>query len=83
MYIPCPNCGPRDANEFAYRGDAAHHRPENAGDMTEYVYFRDNSAGMIDEYWYHSQGCRNWLVVRRDTRTHVIESSQLARDFRS
>jgi methylglutamate dehydrogenase subunit B len=73
MRIPCPWCGPRDAQEFIYRGDAAPRRPAQGDEgMADYVYLRENLAGLIDEYWYHAQGCRQWLVVRRDTRTHDV-----------
>jgi heterotetrameric sarcosine oxidase delta subunit len=80
--IPCPYCGERDGHEFVYRGDASLHRP--VGDAAEseffdYVYLRENPAGLILEHWYHAQGCRNWLVVTRDTRTHVISGAALAR----
>ena len=69
MRLPCPFCGERDAAEFVYRGDAA------ADDL----YLRDNPAGLLREHWYHAQGCRNWLVVTRDTRTHAIVSAELAK----
>ena len=48
--------------------------------MHDYVYLRDNPAGTIRELWYHASGCRSWLVVTRDTRTHAIESVEPARD---
>jgi methylglutamate dehydrogenase subunit B len=80
MHIPCPHCGTRDAQEFIYRGDAAPSRPEDPAAMADYVYLRDNPAGAIDEYWYHAHGCRNWLVVRRDTRTHAVESASFAQE---
>ena len=38
----------------------------------DYVYLRDNPAGPHRELWYHGSGCRAWLVVTRDTRTHAI-----------
>ena len=83
MRIPCPYCGSRDIGEFVYRGDASPTRPEGETDgagaaMFEYVYLRDNPAGLHDEHWYHAQGCRNWLVVTRDTLTHEIPSARLA-----
>ena len=84
MRIPCPFCGDRDAQEFVHRGDAAPQRP--AGDepdgMFDYIYLRQNPAGPIREHWYHAQGCRNWLVVVRDTRTHHIAGAELARGDR-
>ena len=42
--------------------------------MFEYVYLRDNPRGPHEELWFHSAGCQAWLVVRRDTATHEIES---------
>ncbi|MDR3465819.1 MAG: sarcosine oxidase subunit delta [Xanthobacteraceae bacterium] len=79
MRIPCPFCGPRDAAEFSYLGDASVRRPDSSvpGDgldaaMQVYVYIRDNPAGPLKEYWYHGAGCHSWLVVDRDTRTHEI-----------
>jgi sarcosine oxidase subunit delta len=72
MRIPCPFCGDRDSGEFVYRGDAAPARPEGEAGLFDHVYIRDNPAGPIDEYWYHAQGCRTWIVVTRDTRTHEI-----------
>jgi sarcosine oxidase subunit delta len=82
MRIPCPFCGERDAHEFVYRGDAAPARPDASTSetaFTDYVYLRDNPAGRLREFWYHAQGCRNWLIVERDVRTHEIFGATLAR----
>jgi sarcosine oxidase subunit delta len=83
MRIKCPYCGDRDAQEFTYRGDAGPHRPDPdapaaAEAFIAYVYLRDNPAGPLAELWYHRAGCRSWLVVERDTRTHAIASAVLA-----
>jgi sarcosine oxidase subunit delta len=83
MRIPCPYCGERDAHEFVYRGDAGPERPEaDAGEaaFVDYVYPRDNIAGSMREFWYHAQGCRTWIVVERDTRTHAIAGASSARE---
>ena len=86
MRIPCPFCGDRDAHEFAYLGDADRARPDPAtpdagAQFFDYVYLRDNPAGPHREFWYHAPGCRSWLVVTRDTRTHADRSPQpLARE---
>jgi sarcosine oxidase subunit delta len=84
MRLPCPFCGDRDAQEFVYRGDAAPVRPPMRSDdeaaMFDYVHLRDNVAGVMAEHWYHAQGCRNWIVVTRDTRTHEIFGAVLAKD---
>jgi heterotetrameric sarcosine oxidase delta subunit len=73
LRIPCPYCGPRDVAEFSYSGEALP-RPDagNDGAMFDYVYLRDNPAGPHRGYWYHGAGCRSWLLVTRDTRTHEI-----------
>ena len=85
MRIPCPYCGERDLGEFAYYGDATKRRPDGAGSLEtdvffDYVYPRDNPAGPHGELWYHVGGCRAWLTVRRDTRTHEIFGAEAARD---
>lgn len=78
MRIPCPFCGSRDVQEFVYRGDAAPKRPDGEEGLYEYLYLRDNLAGRMQEHWYHAQGCRNWIVVTRDTMTHEIFGAVLA-----
>ncbi|MGO8572867.1 sarcosine oxidase subunit delta, partial [Rhizobium ruizarguesonis] len=32
----------------------------------------DNPRGRHNEYCHHSSGCRRWLIVERDTVTHVF-----------
>ena len=83
MRIPCPYCGSRNLSEFAYHGDAKPKRPDptaqNAPELFyNYVYLRENPAGPIHELWYHASGCRSWLIVTRDTRTHDIARAKLA-----
>lgn len=80
MRISCPYCGDRDIHEFVYRGDAAPKRPRSDEGFYEYVYLRDNPAGEMLEHWYHAQGCRNWIVVKRNTTSHVILESTLAKE---
>jgi methylglutamate dehydrogenase subunit B len=77
MRIPCPYCGSRGIFEFAYLGDATLKRPDPtapdaAAAFHDYVYLRDNPAGPHREFWQHASGCRAWLEVSRDTRTHEI-----------
>ncbi len=83
MRINCPFCGLRDAGEFAYLGDASVKRPDPAAPgaeeaFYEYVYLRDNPAGPFAELWYHTGGCRSWVVVNRDTRSHEMLGSAMA-----
>ncbi len=87
MLIPCPYCGPRDAQEFAYRGDAKPVRPDPAapdadGLFHDYVYLRDNPAGAHRELWYHAAGCRRWVEVERDTLTHAVAAARFADEGR-
>ncbi len=81
MRIHCPFCGERDLGEFTYLGDANARRPVTQ-EITEFhtsVYLRDNPAGRHDELWYHGFGCRSWLRVTRDTRSHEIFATELCK----
>lgn len=93
MRLNCPFCGERTIGEFSYLGDAKPRRPRDeaasasasatgsaTAEWVEYVYLRDNPAGPMHELWYHEAGCQSWLVVERDTRTHVIGTVKQARD---
>jgi methylglutamate dehydrogenase subunit B len=86
MIIDHPLLGPRDAQEFVYLGDAALlARPDGMAEGAEaafhdYLYLRDNPAGLHRELWYHEQGDRSWLVVTRNTVTHEITRVEFARD---
>ena len=86
MIIDHPLLGPRDAAEFVYLGDAAQIRrpypaaPDAARRFYEYLYLRDNAAGVHRELWYHEHGDRSWLVVTRDTLTHEVLGVELAAD---
>ncbi|NQW10573.1 MAG: sarcosine oxidase subunit delta [Alphaproteobacteria bacterium] len=83
--IPCPHCGPRDHAEFSYAGDATKIRPADpdaatAADWHDYVYFRDNPRGPHMEYWHHTQGCRAYVKVLRDTSTHEVLAAGMPGD---
>jgi heterotetrameric sarcosine oxidase delta subunit len=83
MRIRCPYCGDRDLSEYTTLGSALPPRPSSdAPDALEKyfeaVYLRDNPAGLNQELWYHAHGCRSWLRVMRDTRTHEIHSVEFA-----
>lgn len=82
LRIECPVCGLRDETEFTYGGDATVVRPALSETAVEpwldYVFLRGNPRGAHSEYWHHVQGCRQWLVVERDTLTHAIGACVLA-----
>jgi heterotetrameric sarcosine oxidase delta subunit len=67
--------------EFSYGGADIARPAESASTEAwfEYVYLRDNPKGAHPELWQHSAGCRAWLRVRRDTRTHQVLSVEAAR----
>lgn len=77
IIINCPFCGERDHSEFAYGGDGSIEYPPLDASMEnwlEAVYLRENICGVQVETWQHVSGCRLWLRVERDTRTHEIHS---------
>ena len=77
--LSCPNCGPRDVNEFACAGEVTS-RPKAPPDqrgLTDYVYFRRNVAGVQREWWYHRFGCEVWFLAERDTRTNEVLKTEL------
>jgi heterotetrameric sarcosine oxidase delta subunit len=77
--LECPHCGPRDVNEFRFQGEVTR-RPRSApslDELTDYVYFRDNVAGIQREWWYHRAGCELWFVAERDTRTNTVLGTEL------
>ncbi len=74
LLISCPHCGPRNGDEFAYRGERLA-RPD--ADTTPdawraYLYLRGNAAGWQEETWFHVAGCRRFLTMERHTVTNVI-----------
>jgi heterotetrameric sarcosine oxidase delta subunit len=78
--LQCPNCGPRDVNEFAYAGEVTT-RPAAAPalrELTAYLYLRRNVAGVQREWWSHRFGCRAWFLAERDTRTNHVLRTELA-----
>lgn len=84
LRITCPVCGTRDETEFTYGADATVRRPamdeKDPKAWLDFVFNRDNPRGPHKEYWHHVTGCRQWVVVERDTLTHEISGSYLARE---
>ena len=77
--LSCPHCGPRPVDEFGCRGEVLT-RPEGEAtlrELCEYVYFRDNVAGVQREWWSHRSGCELWFVAERDTRTNEIVRTEV------
>ena len=84
LRITCPLCGERDYTEFRYGGDATKQRPVHscAGRKVwhDYVFLFDNTKGPHREFWQHVLGCRQWLVLERNTATNEVGTSRLARE---
>src|SRR3954447_18109404 len=77
--LSCPHCGPRDVDEFAYAGEVTS-RPTASPtlrELTDYVYFRRNVAGLQREWWQHRYGCEVWVLAERDTRTNEVRGVEL------
>jgi sarcosine oxidase subunit delta len=72
--LECPNCGKRDVYEFRFGGESQK-RPSfsaSSKDWTNYVYMRENVAGVQTEWWYHRLGCKKWFLAVRDTRDNSV-----------
>jgi methylglutamate dehydrogenase subunit B len=84
LIITCPHCGARDYTEFRYGGDASKRRPAHGtGDAAtwhDHVFLFDNPLGAHSEFWQHVLGCRQWLVVERDTASNEVSGVRLARE---
>ena len=76
LQIKCPWCGLRDQTEYSYGREYGQKRPddsvEGSPEWVSYVYWRDNHKGEHKEYWHHTSGCRQWLVVTRNTLENVV-----------
>jgi sarcosine oxidase subunit delta len=82
MRITCPYCGERANDEFYVLGAADPVRPSSDAPLdawVAYVHERENEYGPHRELWHHQHGCRAWLVVERDTRTHAVLGVKPAR----
>ena len=74
--LHCPHCGPRPVEEFGYRGEILTRPAQKPSlrELCDYVYFRDNVAGVQREWWQHRTGCGEWFLAERDTRTNEIHA---------
>jgi len=58
--------------------------PDAGEDAWErYLHLRDNPAGRTRDLWQHEAGCGAWVVVTRDTVTHAVFETALARDAKA
>lgn len=74
LLVPCPHCGPRNASEFRWTGEAKPRPDPRAATPEEwraYLYLKRNVAGWVREGWYHRAGCRRYFQIERDTVTNA------------
>lgn len=73
ILVPCPYCGPRNAQEFRWCGELGS-RPDPATatpqEWRRYLYFKRNVAGPSVETWFHRAGCGRYFKLERDTTTN-------------
>ena len=74
LQIPCPHCGNRNQEEFAYeRSVDSVVRLGDAPDVAMTALFsRANLRGADQEIWSHM--CGQWLRLTRDRMTHAISA---------
>ena len=72
--LPCPDCGPREVSEFSYGGESNKRPSVDASlrDLSRYLFFRTNIAGVQREWWFHRDGCQRWFLARRDTKDNTV-----------
>lgn len=76
LILECPNCGPRNVQEFRYGGEY-NPRPVDPATLkeaawTQYLYMRRNALGVQKEWWYHRAGCGLWFLAERHTKTNEV-----------
>jgi heterotetrameric sarcosine oxidase delta subunit len=76
VILDCPNCGPRNTQEFRYGGEynPRPKAPQQTSDeaWTDYVYMRANKQGVQKEWWYHRSGCQLWFLAERHTQSNEV-----------
>lgn len=72
--LDCPLNGPRNIAEFTYGGEFhVMPNPDDCSDRNwaEHVFFDDNVAGVVVEWWCHTASSY-WFLVERDTRSDQV-----------
>lgn len=70
----CPLNGPRNISEFVYGGEVvAEPDPNRCSDAewTDYVFLKNNEAGIVREWWYHVPTAY-WFIAERNTVSEEI-----------
>ena len=81
LLLTCPVCGLK-ADEDAFKSGGESHlmRPSSAsgqagaGDVSAYLYMRENPRGSAFELWHCRHGCGKWFHAVRDTQSLQFRS---------
>jgi sarcosine oxidase subunit delta len=79
----CPANGYRNISEFTYGGEYRS-EPVNSSERgwADFVYFDDNAAGIVFEWWYHT-ATSYWFVAQRNTVSDEIIRTYTVAEFES
>lgn len=81
--LNCPLNGPRNISEFTYGGEY-HPMPDpNNSDSrawAEYVFFNDNKAGLVTEWWCHTASSY-WFLAERNTVSDEVSRTFSAKEY--
>jgi sarcosine oxidase subunit delta len=72
--LTCPLNGSRNIAEFTYGGEyhaTPDHISTSSRDWAEHVFFHDNAAGMVTEWWCHTASSF-WFLAERNTITDEV-----------
>jgi sarcosine oxidase subunit delta len=82
--LTCPLNGPRNISEFTYGGEY-HPMPDpNTADSrawAEHVFFHDNAAGIVTEWWCHTDSSFWFLAERNTISDEVVRTFEASEIF--
>jgi len=70
----CPLNGPRNISEFVYGGEvrtAPDCQVCSDREWADYVFYSDNAAGLVAEWWLHAASSY-WFIAERHTVTDEV-----------
>ena len=72
--LVCPFCGARELREFVF-----HKTLPSSGPASAFArcYERVDRPEISVEHWQHVEGCRGWLLVRRNPSTGAVLEARL------
>lgn len=79
--VHCPLNGPRNISEFSYGGEV-----KNAPDQmtcsdrewADYVFYEDNRAGEVLEWWFHTPSSYWFIALRNTVSDEIIRTFDAA-----